>query len=89
MENEIVLKKQSEKGEPLEGAVFQVWKGEEEKKTYTSDEKGEIRLVRLEPGTYQYQKTAAGRIYPGSADLYFYSRRGMAVRKIFPMRQVM
>ena len=29
MENEIVLKKQSEKGEPLEGAVFQVWKGEE------------------------------------------------------------
>ena len=28
----LCLKKQSEKGEPLERLVFQVWKGEEEKK---------------------------------------------------------
>lgn len=73
MENEIVLKKQSEKGEPLEGAVFQVWKGEEEKKTYTSDEKGEIRLVRLEPGTYQYQEMTAPEGYIRDPQIYTFT----------------
>ena len=58
----------------MAGAVFQVWQGEDgEKKTYTSDEKGEIRIARLEPGIYQYQEIKAPEGYRKDSQIYTFT----------------
>lgn len=57
--------------EALAGAVFQIWRAEDmEKRSYITDEKGEILLTGLAPGSYQYQEITAPEGYLRDGTVY-------------------
>lgn len=61
--NEFLIRKTDPSGNSLPGAVFNVWKEGEERKTYSTDENGETRLYRLGTGTWHYQEIEAPKGY--------------------------
>ena len=71
-ENQVkLIKRKKGTDTPLKGAVFQVWNVKEMKKSsYTTDEKGEILLRKLAPGTYQYQEVSAPAGYLADKTVY-------------------
>ena len=67
----VIEKTDEETNEPLSGVKFSMWKKGEDKKTeYVTDEKGNITVKYLAPGTYCVQETKSIPGYSIKSDVY-------------------